>query len=294
MNRNSMQHLTFFLSILVIAVLPLSAAGQNKETREKIDQMAVQVEQLKTEVMLLQRQVTAMQETFNKTNGEMSTLIVQMSDNISAIRRAQSSVSTSSTDTVTQVTAIGERMTATNQRLERLSEQFAQLKKLIEDIPKQPVIAQITPGNPEQLFAAAYGDYSRGNYDLAFSEFKQYVETYPSSELADNAQYWIAEILYGQKKLPEAAFEFEKVAVVSPNGDKTPVALYKRGMILMELGNKDQAVVQFQAVIKNYPKSSEAELATQQVQQIAPELLTPPPQPVPEKTAPTRKSTRRP
>jgi tol-pal system protein YbgF len=288
-----MHHLIFFFSILVIAISPLPAAGQNKETREKIDQMAVQVEQLKTEVMLLQRQVTTMQETFNKTNGEISTLIVQMSDNISAIRRAQSSVSTSSTDTVTQVTAMGERLTATNQRLERLSEQFAQLKKLIEDIPKQPVIAQITPGNPEQLFAAAYGDYSRGNYELAFSEFKQYVETYPSSELADNAQYWIGEILYGQKKLPEAAFEYEKVAIVSPNGDKTPVALYKRGLVLLELGNKDQAVAQFQAVMKNYPKSSEANLATQQIQQIAPEALIQP-QPVPEKTAPPRRTTRKP
>jgi tol-pal system protein YbgF len=293
MNRNSMQHLIFFFSILVVAISPLPAAGQNKETREKIDQMSIQVEQLKTEVMLLQRQVTAMQETFNKTNGEISTLIVQMSDNISAIRRAQSSVSTSSTDTVTQVSAMGERLTATNQRLERLSEQFAQLKKLIEDIPKQPVISQITPGNPEMLFAAAYGDYIRGNYELSFSEFKQYVETYPSSELADNAQYWIAEILYGQKKLPEAAFEFERVAIVSPNGDKTPVALYKRGMVLLELGNKDQAVTQFQAVMKNYPKSSEANLAMQQIQQLAPELLTQP-DPVPEKPAPPRRSTRKP
>jgi tol-pal system protein YbgF len=293
MNRNSMQHLIFFFSILVVAISPLPAAGQNKETREKIDQMSIQVEQLKTEVMLLQRQVTAMQETFNKTNGEISTLIVQMSDNISAIRRAQSSVSTSSTDTVTQVSAMGERLTATNQRLERLSEQFAQLKKLIEDIPKQPVISQITPGNPEMLFAAAYGDYIRGNYELAFSEFKQYVETYPSSELADNAQYWIAEILYGQKKLPEAAFEFERVAIVSPNGDKTPVALYKRGMVLLELGNKDQAVTQFQSVMKNYPKSSEANLAMQQIQQLAPELLIQP-EPVPEKPATPRRSTRKP
>jgi tol-pal system protein YbgF len=293
MNGNSRQHLIFFFSILVIALSPLPAAGQNKETREKIDQMAVQVEQLKTEVMLLQRQVTSMQETFNKTNGEIRTLIVQMSDNISAIRLAQSSVSSSSNDTVTQVSAMGERLTATNQRLERLSEQFAQLKKLIEDVPNRPVIERITPGNAEQLFAAAYGDYSRGNYELALSEFRQYVEIYPGSELADNAQYWIGEILYEQKKLPEAVIEFDRVAIVSPNGDKTPVALYKRGMVLLELGNKDQAVAQFQIVMKNYPKSSEANLAMQQIQQLAPELLVPE-QPVPQRPAPSRRTTRKP
>ncbi len=273
---------------LVLAALPFNAAAQSKDQREKIDRMAVQLEELKTELVLMQRQNQSMQDTFNKTNGELNTLIIQMSDNISAIRRAQSAISTSSTDTATQVSAMGERVAATNQRMERLSEQFAQLKKVIEDIPKMPTFTQLTPGNAEQLFAAAYSDYSRGNYDLALSEFKQYVETYPSSELADNAQYWIGEILYAQKKLPEAVTELEKVATVNPAGDKTAVALYKRGLVLLEMGKKEDAVAQFLAITKDYAKSSEANLATQQLQQHAPELLVPPtPQPQPEK--PTRK-----
>lgn len=279
-----------FSLCLIVVALPLTGFAQSKDQREKIDRMAVQLEELKTELVLLQRQNQAMQDTFNKTNGELNTLIVQMSDNISAIRRAQSAISTNSSDTATQVSAMGERVTATNQRMERLSEQFAQLKKVIEDIPKMPTFTQITPGNAEQLFAAAYSDYSRGNYDLALSEFKQYVETYPSSELADNAQYWIGEILYAQKKLPQAVVELEKVATVNPAGDKTAVALYKRGLVLLEMGKKDDAVAQFLAITKDYAKSSEANLATQQLQQLAPELLippTPPPQPQPEK--PVRK-----
>lgn len=278
---------------LIVAALPLSALAQSKEQKEKIDRMSAQLEELKTELILVQRQTQAMQDTFNKTTGELNTLIVQMSDNISAIRRAQSSISTNSNETISQVSAMGERMTATNQRMERLSEQFAQIKKLIEDIPKLPTFTQLTPGNAEQLFAAAYSDYSRGNFDLALSEFKQYVEIYPSSELADNAQYWIGEILYAQKKLPAAVAEFEKVAVVNPAGDKTAVALYKRGLVLLEMGRKDDAVAQFLVIIKDYAKSSEATLATQQLQQIAPEALAPPPQPQPEKP-PVRKPTRKP
>jgi tol-pal system protein YbgF len=266
----------------VALLLPLIAGAQSKDQREKIDRMAAQIEELKTELVLLQRQTQTMQETFNKTMGELNTLIVQMSDNISAIRRAQSSVSTNSNEAVAQVTAMGERITATNARMERLSEQFAQLKKLIEDIPKAPTFTQLTPGNAEQLFAAAYSDYSRGNYDLAMSEFKQYVEIYPSSELADNAQYWIGEILYAQKKLPEAVAEFEKVKAVNPNGDKTAVALYKRGLILLEMEKKEDAIAQFHMLFKEYPKTKEGELATQQLQQMAPELLAPPP---PEKPA---------
>src|SRR5262245_11263024 len=289
MNNNRFYKLPLLIAVIL---LPLSGDAQSKDQREKIDRMATQIEELKTELVLLQRQTQTMQETFNKTMGELNTLIVQMSDNISAIRRAQSSVSTSSGDVATQVTSMGERLTATNTRMERLSEQFAQLKKLIEDIPKQPTFTQITPGNAEQLFAAAYSDYSRGNYDLALSEFNQYVEIYPSSELADNAQYWIGEILYAQKKLPEAVAAFEKVKTVNPNGDKTAAALYRRGTILLEMTRKEDAVAQFQAIFKEYPKTKEGELATQQLQQLAPELLAPPPTPQSDK--PGQRRTRKP
>ncbi len=279
--------LTLTLLLTALLALPQLATAQSKDVKDKIDQMAIKLEEMKTELTLLQRQTQTMQDTFNKTTGELNTLIVQMSDNIAAIRRAQSSISTNSGDTVTQVSAMGERITATNSRMERLSEQFAQLRKLIEDIPKLPTFTQITPGNAEQLFAAAYSDYSRGNYDLALSEFKQYVEIYGSSELADNAQYWIGEILYTQKKLREAIAELEKVATVNANGDKTSLALYKRALILLELNRKDEALQQMLAITKAYPTSKEATLATQQLQEMAPELLAPP-TPQPEKP-PVRK-----
>ncbi|MDX2043731.1 MAG: tetratricopeptide repeat protein [Acidobacteriota bacterium] len=277
------------LAVLIVIGLPMAVLAQSKEQKEKIDRMAAQLEELKTELILVQRQTQTMQDTFNKTMGELNTLIVQMGDNIAAVRRAQSAISTNTTDTSGQISAMGERVTATNNRMERLSEQFASLKKLIEDIPKMPTFTQLTPGNAEQLFAAAYSDYSRGNFDLALSEFKQYVETFPSSELADNAQYWIAEILLAQRKPAEAIAELEKVAQVNPQGDKTALALYKRATLLLEAGKKDEAVAQFLAIIKGYEKSNEAALATQQLQQIAPEALAPPPTPQPEKTPVRRK-----
>jgi tol-pal system protein YbgF len=151
------------------------------------------------------------------------------------------------------------------------------VKKLIEDYQRGPALGrQVDPGNPELLFAAAYADYARGNYDLAQSEFKQYVETYPSSEMADNAQYWIGEILYAQKKLPEASAAFEQVKIISPNGDKTPVALFRRAMVLMDMGRREEAVVQLLEVYKDYAKTKEADLAHQKLMEVAPESLSTP------------------
>src|SRR5215510_8395243 len=273
--------------LLAIIILPLTAVAQSKDQREKIDRMATQIEDLKTEFVLLQRQTQTMQDTFNKTMGELNTLIVQMSDNISTIRRATESVSTRGGDVVSQVTSIGERLTATNERIERLSEQSALLKKLIENISKVPVLDKMDPGNPDQLFAAATGDYFRGNYDLALSEFKTYVETYSSSEKADDAQYFIGEIYYAQKKLPDASAAFEKVRMISPNGDKTAAALYRRGMVLLDMGRREDAVVQFLTVYKDYSKTKEGQDALLKLQEIAPESVSTTPTTPPARKPPT-------
>ena len=281
--------LSLAVTLLSLTGLAFTASAQSKETKEKIDRMATQVEDLKTELVLLQRTTQTMQDTFNKTMGELNTLIVQMTDNISAIKLGQSQVSANSINAVAQVSTIGERVTATNDRMERLSEQFAQVKKLIEDYQKGPAMGPITPGNPDQLFAAAYADYSRANYPLALSEFTTYVESYPTSEMADNAQYWIGEIYYAQKNLPEAAAAFEKVRTISPNGDKASAALYKRAMILLELSRREEAIVQLLSVYKDFSRTKEAELAHQKLMEIAPEsLITTSTKPTGVRTTPKR------
>jgi len=128
------------------------------------------------------------------------------------------------------------------------------------------LIEKANPIAAAQLFAAAYGDYSRGNYDLAISEFRQYVDTYPTSEMADNAQYWIGECFYSKKLLNEAIAEFDKVSIVFPKGDKVPGARFKKAMVLLDLGQTDAARAEFLAIIKLYPKSNEAVLAKQQLE----------------------------
>jgi len=248
-------------ALLLIVAMSLPGYADDKA----VLQLKQTVDDLKTEVELLARQVRSMQESNDRNSGQLSTLITQIIDNVNAIRQAQSRVAEGSASALNEVNGLGERMSATNQRIDRVSEQLAELKRIVENLPKLPTFTQITPGNPDQLFAAAYGDYSRGNYDLAISEFRQYVETYPTSEMADNAQYWIGESMFAKNKFAEAIAEFDKVVILFPKGDKVPAARYKKAMVLNESGQADAARTEFQALIKLYPKSNEAVLAKQQI-----------------------------
>src|SRR6185503_9424719 len=259
------------LAIAIAVVLSLTA-GSNTFARgdqKDIDaqaQLKIALDDLKAEVTILGRQIRTMQEGLDRNSGQINALITQIIDNVSAIRQAQGRVSESAGSALSEVSGLGERLSATNQRIDRLSEQMAELKRLVENLPKLPTFTQITPGNPDQLFAAAYGDYSRGNYDLALSEFRQYVETYPTSEMADNAQYWIGECLYSKKQLNEAIAEFDKVSTLFPKGDKVPAARFKKAMALMDLGQADASRAELTAIIRLYPRSNEAVLAKQQLE----------------------------
>jgi len=254
-----------FLALVLMS--PLSGgplAAQSQKDREA--QLKLALDELKAEVIVLGRQVRTMQETMDKNSGQLNTLVTQIVDNVNAIRQAQSRVAEGSNSAIQSVSGLSEQLGSTNQRIDRLSEQLAQVRKLVENLPKLPTFTQITPGNPDQLFAAAYGDYSRGNYDLAISEFRQYVETYPSSEMADNAQYWIGECYYSKKLLNEAVAEFDKVTLLFPKGDKVPGARFKKGVTLMEQGQQDAGRAELTALIKLFPRSNEAVLAKQQLE----------------------------
>ncbi|HJQ26578.1 MAG TPA: tol-pal system protein YbgF [Blastocatellia bacterium] len=246
-----------------LAVSGFAAPFSDQKDRDA--QIKLALDELKNEVVVLERQVRDMQASMDRNSGQMNALINQIVDNVNAIRQAQSRVAEGSVSAINQTNTLSEQLGATNQRIERLSEQMAELKRLVENLPKLPTFTQITPGNPDQLFAAAYGDYSRGNYDLAISEFRQYVETYPTSEMADNAQYWIGEAYYAKKQLNEAIAEFDKVINIFSKGDKVPAARLKKGMALLDLGQQDAARAEFQAIIKWHPRSNEAALARQQL-----------------------------
>jgi tol-pal system protein YbgF len=252
---------------ILISLVSAPVCAGDKEDKEKLDRLWARIEDMKPEMITLEQQAQSLRDAINKAGGEQCGLIRQIIRNTSAIRRAQLTLSTNSKDASTQIASIGKQITEANERLERLSEQFAALKEQIEDVPRQPAFAQITPGDPEQLFALAYSDYSHGNYALAISEFQQYVETYPDSEMADNAEYWIGEILYAQKRYEDAIEVFSHEYNISPRGDKVAIALYKRAMALAEMGRRDEAVAQLNALVKAYPKRQESEMAKQVLQE---------------------------
>lgn len=118
------------------------------------------------------------------------------------------------------------------------------------------------------LYNTAYLDLSRGNYQLALQGFKEYLNNFPNSEFAGNAQYWIGETYYARGEFQTAFDEFKKVIVNYPRGTKVAAALLKMGYCLIKLNDLSGAKMYFNAVIQRFPHSEEAKLASSRLEEL--------------------------
>lgn len=175
-----------------------------------------------------------------------------------------------------QILSLQGELESTSQRLAALSNELAAAR---EGGGLQPVAAPGTspaPGagqtaparlpEPTQLYNAAYEDYLRGNFDMSIQGFREFARRYPSTDLADNALYWVGESYYSKKQFKEAIDAFTELLNAYKSSDKAAAALLKKGLAYLEMGDRSQAVINLQYVLYEHPGSKEAELARARLQ----------------------------
>jgi tol-pal system protein YbgF len=123
-------------------------------------------------------------------------------------------------------------------------------------------------GSDRENYQAAFELLKEGRYDQSAKAFKQFLVTYPSSELADNAQYWLAESYYVTQQFKAALPSFEQVIDSYPKSRKIPDALLKIGYCNYELKNWDAARAALSRVVQDYPQTTAARLAQQRLERL--------------------------
>lgn len=121
------------------------------------------------------------------------------------------------------------------------------------------------PGTPDisptSAYNLAYNDYLNGRYELAVAGFQRFLQDFPSTSLAPNAQYWLGESYYSMKDHARAMQAFEKVVAEHPHSEKVVAALYKLGLAAAETGNANKAREYLKRVLQDFKDSNEAKLA---------------------------------
>jgi TolA-binding protein len=160
-------------------------------------------------------------------------------------------------------------------------------------VPPTPVApVEPTPGSrpstnplqPQDIYQAAYIDFSKGSYPLAIAGFREFLRRFPDHALGGAAQYWIGEAHFslargytnaGQadkatEALEQAVQEFRKVQANYARSDKAATALYKEALALLDLKQPAVAQARLQYLVDNFPQAEEAPLARERLAALKP------------------------
>lgn len=126
---------------------------------------------------------------------------------------------------------------------------------------------QDEPG-PNELFQLGRDQLARRGYSAARAAFSDLIRRYPDSELAADAQFYLAEALAGEGKAAAADSAYATVVSKYPTSLRAATALYKRGVAQQRAGRTTAAKRTFNEVIRLFPESDEAALARERLRGI--------------------------
>jgi len=129
----------------------------------------------------------------------------------------------------------------------------------------EPVVqSRAVEGSPEAEKAAydqAFQALKELRYADAAESFQAFLDRYPDSDYADNAQYWLGESYYVTKNFDIALGAFQGLLNRFPDSPKAPDALLKIGYTHYELEQWDAARSALTQVQEKYPDSTLSRLA---------------------------------
>jgi tol-pal system protein YbgF len=137
-----------------------------------------------------------------------------------------------------------------------------------EPVAAAPAAPVRPSGTDQQNYQAAFALVEERRYVEAAAGFTQFLAAFPTSPLADNAQYWLGETHYVRNDYSEALSAFQKLVESYPRSDKLPDALLKVGYCQQQLGNPSAARTALQQVVRQFPDTTAARLATQRIEQL--------------------------
>ena len=117
-----------------------------------------------------------------------------------------------------------------------------------------------------QSYRAAHTKWREGDAAGCVDLFSKFLQTYPASEYADDATYWLADCYFKQGNFSAAVLRFDDVARQYPSSDKAADALYRQGEALLRMGHGTAAGNAFEKVLRDYPNSPRAPEAKHQLQ----------------------------
>ncbi len=228
----------------------------------------------KTDLYMLQDDVKELKQQSQKSGGQSA----EMSSEVDKLREEVASLQGTIEELRYKLAASEKPGALTHKDSVEQKTQGIEKTTLPGESPSGPVSDTLSTANSvvgpaaapaiddEGLYSAGKRYFDDYNYSSARKELGLLVETYPSSEFADDAQYYIAETYYNEKWFEKAILEYQLVIEKYPEGNRVPSALFKQGLSFENIGDSTNAAFRYKELVRRYPTSNEAVIVSQKQQ----------------------------
>src|SRR5262245_10296486 len=180
-----------YLAFAAAIILITGAAIPNGDDKELIIR-------LQGEIMVLQRQIRDLQESFDKWQVKSETSLTNLGSASETSTRTLSSIDDklqrnqgSQANAVAGVNAhlakLSENISANNQQVSQLNQNVNSLKQSLQEFQRkmreqETQEARLNTDDPELAFGQAYQKYKKGEHESAIALFRSYLRTFGNTE----------------------------------------------------------------------------------------------------------------
>ena len=279
----------FTLALLMLLPLASPAAAQNREHLQMAAELRMLQEQNQQLSLAIQQTMEALKSVNGRIDAAMEAMRKGFADQDLATKNMARDVNTiaeRARDTDTRLRTLGDEITALQATMTAVAASLAQgggvaVPPVVDpNVPPAvgapsvgaapapvppPAVGSTVGLSPARMLEQAKGDYYASQYTTAITGFELLIKTFPSTEAAAEAQYWIGESYFNLNQWAEAIAAYNVVLQKYPRSRDAAQSMYKRGVAQRRTGDVAAARASFELTIKQFPDSDAARLAQQQL-----------------------------
>lgn len=122
----------------------------------------------------------------------------------------------------------------------------------------------------EDTLKRARNYYDAGSYKTAEAFLKGFKKKFPSSPAREEAQFLYADSLFRDGEYKASIQEFQTLVDDFPKSSRIPAVMLKQGEAFIALGDKEDAKIFLDELVKGFPRAPEAETARTHLKELKP------------------------
>jgi tol-pal system protein YbgF len=224
--------------------------------------LVIQVQELQDEVRMLRGQLETQNTELENLKRRQRDQYLDLDQRLSDMRNAQPVVGTGSSARARPSTSQSPTVSPSADAPEvRAPMDNPSQVTALANPQTQSQAAPVSAAEEKAAYDQAFQALKELRYADAAEDFQSFLDRYPNSDYADNAQYWLGESYYVTRNYDIALTSFQTLVRQFPDSPKSPDARLKIGYTYYELKQWDSARAALVQVQEDYPDTTLSRLA---------------------------------